>query len=347
MDTNNRINYKNNRSVKTLDFPPDLTKPEYDMAFALPADGVISASNVSAQANAYTLDGRKISVLPASPTVRSGGIGNIHWLDVDTSAEALWPKLREFWRSIGIDLKRDEPRIGIMETNWAENRAGLPMNWFHKALNKALQGGFDAGYRDRYRIRLEKKSANTTRVYLTHKGAEKVITDSLTGWELRPPNHELEAELLNRLKAYLQGDSNAAVRSSITKTNRSQTSSLVSLVTQEGRHVLQVHDNYKRAWVLTGVMLDRMGLVIDKRNQAAGIYDVTYRGDDADGAKRGFLSNLFGGRKTILIKGQAYQVHVQDSRKLSEVRITDEEGKPLSAKQTQLVLARLKKEFDR
>jgi len=348
MDTNNRINYQNNKSVKkVLDFPPDLTAPEYDMAFAMPTDGIVRASTVNNNSGSYALDARQINVLPKAVGIKSSGIGSTRWLDVNASAEALWPKLRDFWRSVGISLKRDEPRIGIMETEWAENRAGLPMDWFRKALNSALQGVFDAGMRDRYRVRLEKPTAQTTRIFLTHKGAEKMVTETGVGWGLRPANHELEAEMLNRLKAFLQGDANAAKSSLTTTSSATQTSSLASLVTQEGHKVLQIHDNYKRSWILTGIMLDRMGLVVEKRNQSAGIYIVTYRGNDEDTAKRGFFARMFGGRKTILVKGQEYQIHVQDGGKLSNVRVTDEEGKPLSVKQTSIVLSRLKQEFDR
>lgn len=346
MDTKNRVNYKNNKSIKTLDFPPDLTAPEYDMAFVLPADGVVSATSMTKHVGGYSADGRKLSVLPKSSNVRMGGQGVVRWLDVDSSAEDLWPRLRDFWRSLGVSVKRDEPRIGIMETDWSENRAGLPMDWLRKSLGKVFQSAYDAGTRDRYRIRVEKPKPNSTRIFLTHKGAEKMITDTVTGWELRPANHELEAELLNRLKVFLQGDS-GTLKTTDTRADSTQTSSLASLVSQEGQLLLQIHDNYKRSWVLTGVMLDRIGLVAEKRNQAAGIYDVKYQGDDEDTAKRSFLKRLFGGRKTLLVKGQNYQVHVQDTGRLSVVRITDDEGKPLGKKSTRLVLMRLKKEFDR
>ncbi len=347
MDTKNRINYKNNHSVKNLEFPPDLTAPEFDMAFALPADGVVNASSLgNATSGGYTIDGRKISVLPEDTNIKVGGQGNVRWLDVAAPAEVLWPKIRDFWRSVGIAVKRDEPKIGIMETEWAENRAGLPMDWFRRSLGKMFQAAYDAGTRDRYHLRIEKPDANTTRIFLTHKGAEKVVTNTVSGWELRPANHELEAEMLNRLKAFLQGDVGAA-KGSISTDKLNQTTSLVNLVTQEGQPILQINDNYKRAWVLTGIMLDRMGLVSEKRNQAAGIYEVKYQGDEADTTKRGFFSRLFGGKKTLLVKGRSYQVHVEDAGKLSVVRIMDEEGKPLDKKLARLVLTRLKKEFDR
>jgi outer membrane protein assembly factor BamC len=350
MDTKrSKLDYKNNETVKSLDFPPDLTAPEFDMAFVLPANGVVSASamNNGSQSGGFTLDGRQINVLPKSTNIRAGGIGQSRWLDVSASAESLWPKIRDFWRSTGIPVKRDEPRIGIMETEWVVNRAGLPLNWFNKAMGKVLGSGYDAGSRDRFRIRLEKPTAATTRVFLTHKGAEKVVTGTISGWELRPANHEIEAEMINRLKAFLQGDVVGAARNSTSGSEATQTSSLVNIVTQEGLPVMQIHDNYKRSWVLTGIMLDRMGLVAEKRNQAAGIYNVRYQGDDEDTAKRGFFGRMFGGRKTLLLKGEDYQVHVQDAGKLSIVRITDEEGKPLNKRLSQLVLVRLKQEFDR
>lgn len=340
------LDYKNNRAVKSLSFPPDLTAPEFDMAFALPANGTVSASAVATQSNAYTLDGRRIKVLPKSTNVRVGSIGSSRWLDVNMPAEALWSKVRDFWRAAGVPIKRDEPRIGLMETEWVINRAGLPLNWFSKAVGKVLGSGYDAATRDKFRIRMEKPTANTSRIYLTHKGAEKIVLDTNSGWELRPANHEIEAEMINRLKAFLQGDVVGGVQGS-GEGNALQAASLASLVEQEGSIILQVHDNYKRSWVLTGIMLDRMGLVAEKRNQAAGIYDVRYQGSDEDTDERGFFKKLFGGKKTILIKGEDYQVHVQDTGKLSVVRIMDEEGKPLSKRQAQLALTRLKQEFDR
>ena len=346
--TRTNLDYSNNVTVKDLDVPPDLTAPEYDMAFVLPANGVISASEMrGGQSSGYTRDGRKINVLPQRVGIRLGGLGQSRWLDVSASAEVLWPKIRDFWRAAGIPVKRDEPRIGIMQTDWVVNRAGLPLNWFNKALGSIIGDGYDAGTRDRFRIRVEKPSSSSTPIFLTHKGAEKVVTDTLSGWELRPPNREVEAEMLNRLKVFLQGDAVGATRNTGSKNEITRTSSLVNIITQDGFPVMQIHDNYKRSWVLTGIMMDRMGLVVEKRNQSAGIYNVVYQGDDEDTAKRGYFSRIFGGRRTLLIKGEDYQVHVQDTGKLSQVRIMDEEGKPLDKRLAQLVLVRLKQEFDR
>ena len=342
-DTTNGVNYKNSRSIKTLEFPPDLTSPEFDHAFVLPSAGSIRASAMQDETFG---SGRNLNVLPQAKNMRIGSDGNVRWLDVDASANALWPQMRDFWRSLGIDVVRDEPRIGIMETEWAENKAGLPMDWLRQALGKVLQSTFDAGTRDQFRIRVERPSVNKTRIYLTHKGSEKIITETGVGWELRPPKHELEAEMLNRLQAFLQGDKYSATKNT-NESDASQTSSLVSLVIEDGRPILQVHEAYNKAWVRTGIMLERMGLSVESRKQSQGIYDVLYNGDEAVENTGGFFSRLFKGKQTFLTKGSQYQIHIRDAGRLAEIKVMDEEGVPLPVSQSQKILSRLKQEFDR
>ncbi|HIO93503.1 MAG TPA: outer membrane protein assembly factor BamC [Leucothrix mucor] len=342
-DTTGSINYKNSSSVKTLEFPPDLTSPEFDHAFIMPSSGGVRASTM--RDRTFSSD-RNVDVLPASTNMRMGGNGNVRWLDVDAPANSLWSQMRDFWRSLGVDVIRDEPRIGLMETEWAENRAGLPNDWLRSALGSVLKGMFDAGTRDQFRIRVERPSANKTRIYLTHKGSEKIVTETGVGWELRPPKHELEAEMLNRLQAFLQGDKYSATKNT-NESDLSQSSSLVSLVTEDGSSVLQVHEAYNKAWVRTGIMLERMGLSVESRKQSQGIYGVLYNGGEAIENKGGFFSRLFKGKQTFLTKGSEYQIHIRDAGRLSEVKVMDEEGVPLSVAESQKILSRLKQEFDR
>jgi outer membrane protein assembly factor BamC len=278
--------------------------------------------------------------------MRIGGSGTTRWLDVDASANSLWPQIRDFWRSLGVDVVKDEPRIGIMVTEWAENRAGLPKDWLRQALGSILQGTFDASSRDQYRIRVEKIAADKTRIYLTHKGSEKIVTETGVGWELRPPKHELEAEMLNRLHAFLQGDKYSATNNT-DESDVTQTMSLVTLVTEDGQPILQVHESYKKAWVRTGIMLERMGLSVESRKQSEGIYGVVYNGDEAVENTGGFFARLFQGKRTFLTKGTVYQIHLRDAGRLAELKVVDEEGKPLPVDQSQKILARLKQEFDR
>jgi outer membrane protein assembly factor BamC len=344
MDTTNGINYKKNNSVKTLEFPPDLTAPEFDAAFTLPSSGVSALAVNQQRLKGYS--SRDVTVLPRVANMRIGRSGVMRWLEVDASVNSLWPQIRDFWRSLGVDVVKDEPRIGIMVTEWAENRAGLPKDWLRQALGSILQGTFDGASRDQYRIRVERAEGNKTRIYLTHKGSEKIVTESGVGWELRPPKHELEAEMLNRLHAFLQGDKYSATKNT-KESDATQTTSLVTLVTEDGRPILQIHESYKKAWVRTGIMLERMGLSVESRKRSEGIYGVVYNGDESLGNTGGFFARLFQGKRTFLTKGAVYQIHLRDAGRLGELKVMDEEGVPLSVIEAQRILDRLKQEFDR
>ena len=342
-----KLNYKNNASVKPLDFPPDLTAPEFDTAFELPTNGVVSASAMGKQSGGFTASRRQVNVPTRTINVQLGKAGSTRWLDVDAPTEIVWPRIRDFWRSIEIPVKRDEPRLGVMETEWVVNKTSSSINgWLNKTIDKVMGKEYDSGSSDRYIARIEKPTATTTRIFLIHKNVEKVETEAASDWKLRPTDENKQAEMLNRLKAYLQSNVVATARNSTPVTESAQTASLANIVTQDGLPVLQIQDNYKRSWVLTGIMLDRMGLVAEKRNQAAGIYDVRYQGEEQT-AKRGFFGRMFGGRKTLLTKGEDYKVLVQGGGMRSVVRIMDKTGKPLNKNLSQRVLVRLKKEFDR
>ena len=52
--------------------------------------------------------------------------GTQRWLVVPQPPEAVWPVVKEFWQELGFLIKIEIPEAGIMETDWAENRAKIP-----------------------------------------------------------------------------------------------------------------------------------------------------------------------------------------------------------------------------
>ena len=98
-----------------------------------------------------------------------------------------------------------------METDWVENRADIPQDGVRAILKKYLDMLYSAPTRDRFRTRLERSAdGKNTEVYLTHSGVEEVAVGGASAsstntyiWQRRPPDPELEAEMLNRLTVYL------------------------------------------------------------------------------------------------------------------------------------------------
>ncbi len=190
----NEGKYERSGSVQALDLPPDLTSPKYDSTFTV--NDVNGATSVQA-----ATDG--VMVLPESVDMRMKGQGTNRHLEVGMSVNALWQKVQGFWSSKDVKLKRSEPQIGIMETDWIETRGHLPQGMIQKALGSILKNATDSGIRDRYTLRFE-RAANKTNIYMTHRGAEKIVTDFGSKWEMRPARLEASAEMLNQLQAYLQ-----------------------------------------------------------------------------------------------------------------------------------------------
>ena len=72
--------------------------------------------------------------------VRIERAGNQRWLVVDRPPEKLWDPVRDFWQESGFLLTIDKPDIGIMETDWAENRAKIPQDIIRSTLGKVMEG---------------------------------------------------------------------------------------------------------------------------------------------------------------------------------------------------------------
>src|SRR3546814_13756473 len=76
------------------------------------------AQNQQAQQNSSASD----NILPQTEGIKVMRDGDVRWLVVDQSAEAVYPKIIEFWSEQGFTIHSQDPRAGLMETDWDENR---------------------------------------------------------------------------------------------------------------------------------------------------------------------------------------------------------------------------------
>lgn len=288
-----RIDYKSATKSSTLEVPPDLTALSRDSRFSVPGVAVTASAFNTGQTQA----GVPVAANALSD-VRIERSGNQRWLVVGRPAEQIYPVVRDFWQDNGFLLNIDRQDIGVMETDWAENRAKLPQDFLRNALGKVFEGIYDTGERDKFRVRLE-RSGNNTEVYITHRGmVEKVIANAgnansteRTMWEPRPSDPELETEMLRRLMLKLgvtqeQAKAQAAAGVSARPTSR--------VANANGTPVVQVDDGFDRAWRRVGLSLDRTGFTVEDRDRAQGIYFVRYVEPKADSKEPGFFGKLFG-----------------------------------------------------
>ncbi len=278
-----RVDYRQSRTVGRLDIPPDLTQVEARGGGDLAPANALGTATYSSFSDAQNADAQTVgsSVLPRPESVRVEQDGARRWLVVDQPPEKVWPAVREFWLNQGFLIKREDPRLGIIETDWAENRADIPQGALRRWFGKVFDFLYSAPTRDKYRVRLERGTRpGTTEIFLSQWGVEQVVTGRDNGefssgeqtlWAPRPSNPELEAEFLNRLMVYLGvGEEQAKQQLAATSTPAEPRARLVD--GPDGGRVLDVDEHIDRAWRLTGIALDHLGFVVEDRDQRQGTY---------------------------------------------------------------------------
>jgi outer membrane protein assembly factor BamC len=325
-----KIDYKSAAKAPSLEVPPDLTQLRKESRFALE-----STSNT---ASGFQNAGSRVvdagTAANALGPVRIERQGNQRWLVASLPADKVWEPLREFWTGNGFVLTTDAPDIGVMETEWAENRAKLPQDFVRRTLGKVLDSLYSTGERDKFRTRVERNAQGGVEIYITHRGMIENYTDSQkssTIWQPRPSDPELEIEFLRRLMVKL-GTSPESAKTATEVVSAADTGSQVS--TLQGQPVIVLPDNLDRAWRRTGVALDRSGFTVEDRDRSAGVYFVRYVAAGTTNEPTGFLGRLFSSQKDVPSTLTKYQISITSSGdNQSTLRVLTASGQPEASAQ--------------
>ena len=285
---NEKVNYKTESKVKpvALDVPPDLSQLSRDSRYALPG-GTVSAAGLEQERRTAT----GITAPAKIADVRVERSGTQRWLVVQRPADKVWPLVREFWIENGFTYTTEKADIGLLETEWAENRAKLPQDFLRRTLGKVLDGLYSTGERDKYRTRVESLSQDSTEISISHRGMVEVYGDvskTSTVWQARPSDPSLEAEFLRRLMIKLGSTVEQAAQS--VDAPQAPPATLVS-VNAKQQAILYV-ESYDVAWRRVGVALDRTGFTVEDRDRNQGLYFVRYV-EKPDPEKQSFFNRLF------------------------------------------------------
>ena len=294
-----KIDYKRQtQAEQNLEIPPDLTSDSITDTMKVPDIMPESTTTYSDYEGDQQKTGNitvATEVLPSIDNIVVHRDGNQRWLEITASPEEVWPKVVAFWRDNGLLLVEQNPTVGIMKTDWLENRADIKQGFLTEFLRKAMDGIYATATRDQFRIRLEPGEAGgVTNLFLIHRGMEEKLVggtqgDDRTLWVSRPNDPELEAEMLRRLMVFLGVDDAKAEQQLAAKPVQEPRSRLIK---SEQKVELLINEGFSRAWRLTGVALDRVGFVVEDRDRANGIYFVRYDDPDKE-TDQGWLSGLF------------------------------------------------------
>lgn len=331
------IDYKSAGTVPSLEVPPDLVLPSRDSRFAVPD---VSPSG-SATYSAYTQDRsarpttEASRLLPSVDKARIERAGSQRWLVVDQPPQQVWPVVKAFWQEMGFIVNVEIPEAGVMETDWAENRAKIPQDIIRRTLGRLIDAVYSTAERDKFRTRLEPTpDGKGTEIYISHRGMIEVFEGTQGGgdqgvgrtvWQPRPVDPELEAEMLRRLMTRFGIEETRAQ----TLLAKAQTEPAASLTrTADGAAQLTLPEPFDRAWRRVGLALDRVGFVVEDRDRAAGEYFVRYADPEAGTKRQGMLSRLaFWRSDDDRLKAQRYRVRLAESAGATRVTVLQDDGR--------------------
>ena len=317
-----------------LKVPPDLTKPTADDRYAVPGAGARGGALASDYDKERVVpDASRTAVLPAQVNARVERSGNQRWLVVKAEPDAVWNVVKEFWQELGFIISVELPEAGVMETDFAESRAKVDAGTVRNFLGKLLDSIYSTAERDKFRTRLERGTEpGTTEIYVSHRGMEEVyVTENSkeTRWQPRPPDPDVEAEMLRRLMGRF-GVQQERAKTEIAQAKPQGPARATLLKAQAGGGTLSVNDQFDRAWRRIGLALDRVGFTVEDRDRSKGIYFVRYVDPDTDNKstpQKGFFSKLnpFGKSETKTSKEQ-FRIRVRDADSVSEVSVLNKDG---------------------
>ena len=332
-----RVDYKTSGAkAPSLDVPPDLTQLSRESRYVVPGTAV-TASSYQVGQSAPTVPTAALSV----GDVRVERAGSQRWLVVNRPADKLWGPVRDFWLESGFLLSLDQENLGIMETDYAENRAKLPQDFIRNTIGKVFDSLYSTGERDKFRTRFERRADNGTEIYISHRGMIEMVTGGRTAgtggdstiWQPRPSDPELEAEFLRRLMVKL-GVSNEQSKALVVAGVTKQTS---RVATVNNVPVVQIDEGFERAWRRVGLALDRTGFTVEDRDRAQGTYFVRYVEPVANKSEPGFFSKLFSGSPSA-IPPLKYRINVKSQGESTVVSVLNTQGAAESSANAQRIV---------
>ncbi|EEZ80124.1 outer membrane protein assembly factor BamC [uncultured Candidatus Thioglobus sp.] len=291
------INYYSDKTVTSLEIPPDLTKPSSQNAFKLSEYVSVQEDTISFSEKDNAIK-EASSILRAPSNVEVKKAGERRWLVVDKKPDAVWNLSKSFFKSHGFSIKKTNKKIGIMETDYLESHAEIPdqsLGVIRSMLKKALKARYALPIVDKYRIRIEPTdNGNKSEVYLTLTSMVEVITGEggeaeNTIWQSQEKDQALETEMLYRLMTFL-GSDHAIAREKIIAA-KEEKNLAVSIADGVGGYAKLVFSlNQYDTWDNVGWALDQLEVDVEDKDVKEGSFYINVaRTEDL-----GIFSRMFG-----------------------------------------------------
>jgi len=209
-----KINYYSNKTITPLDVPPDLTSPNYQRSFRLS-----EFTKAKLNENLINFSDKEITtserIISSSSEIEVKKSGDRRWLLIKKDPEFVWNLVGDFFKQEGFVIKVSNKKIGLMETDYLENKPEIPaqsVGLIRSMFQKALKARYSLPILDKFRVRIEPtEDKGSTQLFLSVSSMQEVVTnsgkeDENTIWQYREKDLALEVEMLYKIMLHLGGD---------------------------------------------------------------------------------------------------------------------------------------------
>ncbi len=325
------IKYYSNKTVTSLDIPPDLTQPSAQNAFKL-SEYVSDVKEDTISFSDKDNDLKKASNIPKiALNIEVKRAGERRWLVVEQEAEAVWDLSKSFLKSHGFELKKSNKEVGIMETDFLEKYPEIPdqsVGFVRSMLKKSIASQYTLPVVDKYRIRIESSDdGKKTAVYLSLTSMEEVLTragkdDENTIWQARPKDYTLETEMLYQLMTFLGSEAEAA-KQEITTAKEADKITVTVVKGIGGYAKLAFSLPRLDTWDNVAWALDQLNIEVDDKDVKEGSFYVNITQTENTGIFSSLLNNQSFQIMVKQIDGNLTEVYFNDLSEKNEQATID------------------------
>ncbi len=291
----------------------------------------------------------QVELLPRLDRLRLVRDGRLSWLAVDSEAEKVWPLLKQFLRQEGFVIVEENRALGIVGTHWRKQLTQLPKSGLAR-LFSFLAEALSAERRERYTLYLERdERGRSSRVFAQYTGmiytSEKDQTSQSRArgevaprsWQTRPSDPVRESQFLQKLMIYLGVDRQVALEAATKPAAAVKRHTSVSTRMRQRGEALALQIRGDKGFIrhlIPGALLDS-GFGLEQERRQKGLIRVSWNGGSLKNLNQPFSERTFSDRSTF------YNIRVDNSRSLIEVRVLSEADKPLKTGDQRLILEAL------
>ena len=183
------------------------------------------------------------------------------WIVVDVSPSEVWPRIRDYWSSQGIQVAFENPVRGVLDTGWFI----LEGNTLSK---EKIRVTVEPGFQN-----------NSAEIRLLHLGvAQSLPALDQVNWPQTSTDPDVAYDFLTDMSNYFAdvADLYQASTVSFLAENIDSRGKASIINTPAGRELLHLEAGFDRSWAAISRALDRAGVEVVAQNAESGVFEVDY-----------------------------------------------------------------------